>query len=193
MKRVHFLEGLAGAAGELEPTRGFVLGELLERALRQRPGVELVVIDPVSAFLNGYAARSREKLAALQGLAARYGAAFILVAGLRESAGAKAAAGGPGQAPAAGIGWPGLVAAARSVWVLTCDPDDPLRRLFMPAKNNLGAETRGYAWWLARGKVQWEAARVERAGAGRLGADPAPGRRLAAAFIADFLKDGPRM
>ena len=92
-------------------------------------------------------------------------------------------------------GSPGLVAAARSVWVLTCDPDDPLRRLFMPAKNNLGVEARGYAWRLAGGKGQWEVNRVEKAGAGGAGsgADPARGRRLAAAFIADFLQGGPRM
>jgi hypothetical protein len=57
--------------------------------------------------------------------------------------------------------------------------------------NNLGNPGPGYAWRLAGGKVQWEAQRVERAAAAR--PDLAPGRRLAAAFMADFLKDGPRM
>ena len=124
-------------------------------------------------------------LAALQGLAGRCGAAFILVAGLRDSAGSKAAA----TRQAAVTHSPGLAAAARSVWVLSRDPDDPLRRLFISAKNNLGAEARGYAWRLAGGKVQWEAERIEKP----VAPEPARGRRLAAAFIADFLKDGPRM
>jgi hypothetical protein len=71
------------------------------------------------------------------------------------------------------------------------------RRLFMPAKNNLGGESRGYAWTIAEGKVRWEAGQLERAGyfdslleeAGRFA-----GKSDAAAtgFIADFLNDGPR-
>jgi len=187
LKRVHLLEDVTGPTGE--PSRAFVLGGLLDRGLRQCPGVKLVVIDPLSAFLN--AASSRAGLAVLQGLASRCGAAFVLVTELRESAAAKAAATGSG--PPAVTGLPGLVSAARSVWVLSCDADDPLRRLFMPAKNNLGTLARGYAWRLADGKVQWEPKRMERAGAGRMAADPARARRLAAAFIADFLKDGPRM
>ena len=62
LKRVHFLEGLvSGSAGEPEPARRFALGDLLEQALRQRAGVKLVVIDPVSAFLSDRAARSRAR------------------------------------------------------------------------------------------------------------------------------------
>jgi hypothetical protein len=91
----------------------------------------------------------------------------------------------------------GLVSAARHIWVVARDHTAEQRRLFMPAKNNLGGESRGYAWTIAEGKVRWEAGRLERAGyfdslleeAGRFA-----GKSDAAAtgFIADFLNDGPR-
>jgi hypothetical protein len=91
----------------------------------------------------------------------------------------------------------GLVSAARHIWVVARDHTAEQRRLFMPAKNNLGGESRGYAWTIAEGKVRWEAGQLERAGyfdslleeASRFA-----GKSDAAAtgFIADFLNDGPR-
>jgi hypothetical protein len=232
LRRVHFLEGftradacaddagLSGRGAHLLLTPGGV--PLLDRALRRLPEVKLVVFDPVSAFLDGAGngTRARHVLSALQALAERCGAAFVLVAGLRDGAakGRLAVA-----APA------GLVSAARHVWVVARDrtaeqrpstdstsspradstslpradstslprAGSGVRRLFMPAKNNLGGESRGYAWTIAEGKVRWEAGRLGQAGffdslveeAGRFA-----GKRDAAAtgFIADFLNDGPR-
>ena len=115
-------------------------------------------------------------LARLRRLAGRCGAAFIGVSDLRESAGTKAAAGAvPATARA-------LMSAARSVWMVSCDPEDPQRRLFMPGKNNLAAPGPGYAWRLAGGKVQWEvAARGKARPAGPHARSPAGGgvhRRL---------------
>jgi putative DNA primase/helicase len=178
------LRGPAAAADRL-----FTLGGLaqLERALRQRPEVELVVVDPVSAFLDagGSAARLAGMLSALQGLAQRCGAAFILVTALREAA---------GGAPLARAGSAGLMSAARSVWVLTRDPGQEQRRLFTPAKNNLGADGAGYAWRLVDGKVQWESKPLEKAApADDAGRSRRRRETLAAAFIADFLAGGPRM
>ena len=59
MRRVHFLEAFVGA-DEPEAVRATSLNDLLERGLRQRPGVKMVVIDPVWAFLDPYAGRGRE-------------------------------------------------------------------------------------------------------------------------------------
>ena len=236
LRRVHFLEGFADAAAEHAVSSGkgahLLLTPgglpLLERALRRLPEVKLIVFDPVSAFLDsgGNGTKARYVVAALQALAERCGAAFVLVAGLRDSA---------AKGRLAVVGPPALVSAARHLWVVARDhtaerpstdstdstgspqasssqagspqasssqassprASSGLRRLFMPARNNLGGESRGYAWEIIDGKVRWEAGQLERAGyfdplveEGRRSA----GQRDAAAttFIADFLKDGPR-
>jgi len=202
LRRVHFLQGFAradvcaamddpgpsGRGAHLLLTPGGL--PLLERALRPLPEVKLVVFDPVSAFLDsaGNGTKARHVLSALQALAERCGAAFVLVAGLRDSAArGRLAVAGPA----------GLVSAARHLWVVARDRTAGQRRLFMPAKNNLGGESRGYAWMIADGKVRWEPGQLERAGyfdtlveAGHRSV--AQRDAAAAAFIADFLKDGPR-
>ena len=241
LRRVHFLQGftradadactnhagLSGTGAHLLLTPGGV--PLLDRALRRLPEAKLVVFDPVSAFLDGgNGTRARHVLSALQDLAERCGAAFVLVAGLRD---------GTAKGRLAVAAPAGLVSAARHLWVVARDraaeqrpsadstgsadstssprasspqassarassglrpsTSSGLRRLFMPARNNLGGESHGYAWTIAEGKVRWEASRLERAGffdslleeASRFA-----GQRDAAAtgFIADFLNDGPR-
>jgi len=135
LQRVHFLEGWNGALAD-EPTLrdwteppalrgGFV--PALARALSERPSVNLVVIDPVSAFLDVGAkgGPARAVLSAMQALAREYDAAIVLVTHLRTVS----ARGTLGV-----VGSDGLVSAARMVWVLTRDPHDRQRRLFMPAK-----------------------------------------------------------
>ncbi len=152
--------------------------------------MELVVIDPVSAFFDVGArgGRARAVLSGLQALAREHSTAIVLVAHLRTAS---------TRATLDVAGADGLVAAARMVWVVKRDPNDPRRRLFLPAKNNLDDECPGFAWRLMGGKVHWEPGRVECGPAGELVDDlsRARGRReaLASAFIADFLKDGPRM
>ena len=181
LRRVHFVGGVV-YDNDTDPSYS-ELGLLgaLEEALRSRPGVKLVVVDPVADFLEARRpGRRTDMLTALGQLADRYGAAFVLVADLAERS---------GKWPLAGIG-PALVAAARSVWVVSRDGDEPGRRLFLPAKNNLGAECSGHAWRPADGKVQWEPKPLPAGGEESLGQRA---KRLAAAFIADFLKDGPRM
>jgi hypothetical protein len=169
LRRVHFLEGFARAdayagtndAGPSGTGAHLLLTPdgvpLLERALRPLPEVKLVVFDPVSAFLDsaGNGTKARHVLSALQALAERCGAAFVLVAGLRDSA-------AKGRLAVAGPA--GLVSAARHLWVVARDRTAEQRRLFMPAKNNLGGESRGYAWTIAGGKVRWEPGQLERAG-----------------------------
>jgi hypothetical protein len=158
-------------------------------ALDERRNVKLVGIDPVSAFLDvGRGDRARAVLSALQALARESATAIVLITHLRTAF---------QKGTLAVVGADGLVAAARMVWVLTRDPHDQHRRLFLPAKNNLDGECPGFAWRLAGGKVQWEAGRVECGPAGELVDHVGRAREkrdtLAAAFIADFLARGPRM
>jgi putative DNA primase/helicase len=90
LRRVHFLQGFARADAYAGPNDAGPSGTgahllltpggvpLVERALRRLPEVKLVVFDPVSAFLDGAGTRARHVLSALQALAERCGAAFVL-------------------------------------------------------------------------------------------------------------------
>jgi hypothetical protein len=197
LERVHFLEGWNGALDKepstkywAEPAgaRGGLL-PALANALDERRKVKMVVVDPVSAFLDvGRGDRARAVLSGLQALARECATAIVLITHLRTAY---------QKGTLAVVGADGLVAAARMVWVLTRDPHDRQRRLFLPAKNNLDGECPGFAWRLAGGRVQWEAGRVECGPAGELVDHLGRAREkrdaLAAAFIADFLAPGPRM
>jgi RecA-family ATPase len=77
--------------------RGFTLGDMgaLEETLGKLVGVRMVIIDPVSAFLNGADSHKdasvRELLTPLQQLAERKNIAVVMVAHVNKSRGVKAA------------------------------------------------------------------------------------------------------
>jgi putative DNA primase/helicase len=92
LTRVHFVEDFAVSnADDRGPAAVFTLADVtaLDRELDRRHGVRLVVIDPVSAFVDaGQAnggARLRRFMAPLRELAARRSVAVILVAHLRKA------------------------------------------------------------------------------------------------------------
>ena len=182
LRRVHFVDGLA-QVDEEEGWRTSIPGVVpaLDTAMRRHRGIKLAIIDPAADFLGRCSGVAlADALTALQSLARRYGVALVLVADTREGSRAPLAA----TLPAA------LASAARSVWVLSRDEYNEQRRLFVPAKNNLSAECDGHAWRLVDGKVQWEANAVA---SGCRGGAGGRAKRQAAAFLADFLRDGPRM
>jgi putative DNA primase/helicase len=49
-----------------------------------------------------------------------------------------------------------FAAAARAVWAISKDADDPERRLFLPAKLNLAKDPDGLAYRIVDGRVVWE-------------------------------------
>ena len=182
LRRVHF------------PRWPFSLDDLapLERELHRRPETRLVVVDPVSAFTGGAEGNNgamRRLLSPLTELAARRDVAMLLLHHLRKA---------PASCSVhAVLGSVALAAAARSVWLLTKDPDDPERRRLTVAKNNLGQGRHGYAWRLVAERVTWEPGRLEMDADAALtdagGLDERASRQdLAAAFLSDCLKDGPR-
>lgn len=130
---------------------------VLERAIESIDDCKLVVIDPISAFTGGTDTHNnadvRGLLAPLAELAQRYGAAIVGVTHLNK---------GAGQAMYRIMGSLAFTAAARSVLAVAKDQDDPLRRLVMPVKNNLGNDLTGLAYKIgtdaANGApvVQWE-------------------------------------
>jgi putative DNA primase/helicase len=93
-----------------------------------------------------------------------------------------------------------FAAAARAVWAVTKDPDDPQRRLFLPAKLNLACDPDGLAYRIDDGRVVWEYEPVklhaDDAFAAEARAAKGPDhrgveRREATAWLNNQLADGP--
>jgi putative DNA primase/helicase len=102
----------------------------------------LVIIDPITAYLGDADshknAEVRALLAPLSEMAAAQRVAVIAVSHLTKSSGMDALLRVQGSI--------GFAAAARAVWGVAKDKDNPARRLFMPLKNNLGTDTNGFAY-----------------------------------------------
>jgi hypothetical protein len=105
------------------------------------------------------------------------------------------------------IGSIAFVAAARAAFIVTRDPDsdDPARRLFVQAKNNLAVDSGGLAFRVEQrllendivaSAVMWEGERINRTADDILAAtrDPndRPERSEAEEFLRDTLASGPR-
>ena len=132
----------------------------LEAALIARPDCKLVVIDPIGSFLGGTTDSHRDNevravLAPVAALAAKYGAAVLVVAHRRKSVGANADEMALGSRAFTGI--------ARTVWHLSRDKENKDRRLLLPGKNNLSAEGDGLAFTIGGdpAAISWEHAPVQ--------------------------------
>lgn len=129
----------------------------LEQCLVQWPEVRLIVIDPISAYCGSTDSHNnaevRALLAPLADLAGRHRVAVLAVTHLSKSGGPKAVYRAMGSLA--------FAAASRAVWAIVKDPDDPLRRLFLPAKLNLGEEPTGLAYRVVDGRIEWEPDPVE--------------------------------
>ena len=124
----------------------------LERAIELLGDCRLVIIDPVTAYLGDRhdshkAADVRSLLAPLCELAARHRVAVLAVSHLNK---------GDGAAMYRTMGSLAFVAAARSVWCVSRDRENPERRLLLPIKNNLGNDRSGLAYAIVDGMVEWE-------------------------------------
>lgn len=127
----------------------------LEDALSKIRDAKLVIIDPISAYLgntdSNVNAKVRGLLAPLAALAANDGVAVLAVTHLRKSSGA---------AVHRAIASIAFAAAARAVWAVAPDPEDPERRLMVPVKQNLAANIGGLAFRVEAPKglarVAWE-------------------------------------
>lgn len=144
--RVHILTAVRepDKDGRLK-ARGLSLREdlaALERKLLDLKDCRLLVIDPVTAYLDGTDshknAEVRALLAPLTEVAQRHGVAVIAVTHLNK--------GGGQSAMYRAMGSLAFVAAARAVFVATKDKDNESRRLVLPVKNNLGNDQTGVAY-----------------------------------------------
>ena len=178
--------------------RGFTLAHhlpQLEKVVRELTDCRLIVIDPISGFLGDTDSHKnadvRALLSPLKELAEKNHTAVLMVTHLAKGTG--------GKSIYRSMGSLAFTAAARAAWHVTKDPDDPIRRLILPAKMNLAADPTGLAYRIEDGGVHWEADPV------RMTADDVLARELhqhadghgserqeAEAWIREYLADGPR-
>jgi AAA domain len=170
----------------------------LEGYVKDR-GAALVVIDPLMAFLSGQVDAHRDQdvrraLASMAAMAARTGAAVLIVRHLNKTSG--------GNPLYRGGGSIGIVGAARAGLLAAPDPDDEHRRILAVTKSNLAAMPEALAYRLAPdeqygvARVVWEGATTHTA-ADLLRVRPreddgeAPAREEAETVLREILADGP--
>ena len=136
--------------------------EGLGNLVRQTPDCRLITIDPISAYLGGTDSHNnadiRALLTPLAAMASKYKVAIVVITHLNKSSQANALYRASGSLA--------FVAAARAVFSVVKDPDDPDRRLFLPIKNNLGDDKTGFAYQIITASndapvIEWESDLVE--------------------------------
>lgn len=144
--KIEILEAIRTETEEGEEiTRGFDISSDITQLIvlmRQIGDVRLVIIDPISAYMGTLDSHKnsdvRGAMARLKDVASEMGAGILIVNHLNKSQGQDALLKSQGSV--------GFVAAARAVWGVAKDKENPQRRLFMPLKNNLGTDETGLAY-----------------------------------------------
>lgn len=112
---------------------------------------QLVIIDPINAYLGGIDAHKdtaiRSVLGPLAALAERHNVAILVLRHLTKNAASKTIYRGMG-----GIGY---TAAARVEWLVGRNPDKPEERIIAIVKNNLAPPAKSVAFELRDGQFFW--------------------------------------
>lgn len=167
MDRIYILDTVTDS-DKKEPRTFSLKNDIYKLAsmLEEIDDVSLVIIDPISAYTAGVDnhkdADLRQILSPLSKLAEKYNVAIVGIAHLNK--------GGEGkEAITRTSGSMALIAAARAAWYVIRDDATPDRRLFVPAKNNIGKDDVGYAFHvlpktlqsgIETSYVKWETATV---------------------------------
>jgi RecA/RadA recombinase len=151
--RVHALTTLRTPDGNNEPFSLEYL-PLLEDAVSQVGDVKLIIIDPITSYVGGRIddhknAQLRVMLQPLAAMAEECNIAIITVTHLNKGASANAINRVTGSLA--------YIALARAAWLITRDPEDRLRRLFLSIKNNLAPDPTGLAYRVIKDQgIEWE-------------------------------------
>lgn len=172
----------------------------LEQAIQGVPECQLVVIDPITAYLGSVDSHKnadiRGLLAPLSQLAAKHGVAVVAVTHLNKNGG--------GAAIYRTMGSLAFTAAARAAWAVSKDKNLPTRRLLLPIKSNIAPDTGGLAYRIQADGVSispvvvWEPNPVNVSADDALAGERGMGggrteRDAAADWLRDFLADGPKL
>jgi putative DNA primase/helicase len=151
VSKIYFLEAIQ--IGD-EYERAFSLKDDIERlseVAEELGDLKLIIIDPISSYLAGTDSHNsgdiRAALDPLKVLAERTGAAVLLINHLNK---------GSGAAIHRTCGSVAITAMTRTSWAIAKDRDDPLRRLVLPIKSNIGPDEHGMAYRIVDGRLEWE-------------------------------------
>ncbi len=178
LERITFFDAVREFDKNGSPHDGAVCLDRHIDALREalmKCKAQLVIIDPISAFLgtadSHVNSEVRGLLAALGRLAAELRVAVLVVSHLNKGSGNSAAYRITGSLA--------FVAAARAVFAVAKDPQDSERRLVLPIKSNLGPDTYGYAYRVSVADndapcIRWDDERVTQTAEEILSGTPSP-------------------
>ncbi len=146
MSKVQNMSFAAGKNGEKVAFSFIHHLKLLDEHLQKNPQVQLIIVDPMTAFFSGLvnpndAGDVRTALAPVIDVLARHEVAMLGLMHLNKNEGASAGARFSGSGA-----W---VQVARSVWFIDRDHDNENRRVFLPVKNNLGRDDCGHSFDVA--------------------------------------------
>ena len=199
LARVHWLEAVrvvqrAGKQGERTFSLEVDIAALYD-AIKQHPDVRLIVIDPLSAYLGGTESQKnaevRVLLAPLKGFTAQTGVTVLGITHFRKSS---------GPAIHRSIDSIAFVAAARAVWGVAVDPNDPDKRIMLRIKGNLSRDPGGLAYRIkvdcGLPRIAWEQGAVNLRADDVLGGldsrEDGSERQEAAQWLREFLAAGPK-
>ena len=130
----------------------YMLGTYLDGLRNMGQPVRLIVIDPASVFLDipdgKRDIKLRGMIAKLRDLAARSGTAILFLAHPSNSGNGKRSS---------SLSIPRALAdAARSIWMIVRDIDEPERRLLLPVSTNLCETPDGFGFTIRDNRIEWE-------------------------------------
>ena len=145
-QRIHIIHAIRNNSANGSSTeRMFSLSkdiQVLEGVLSSMKECRLLIIDPISAYIDGIDSYKnsavRGLLAPLSAIAAKYHIAIILVTHLNKGNSTNAL-----YRPMESLAF---IANARSSYIVTKNKDNPEARLFLPIKNNLSEDNTGLSF-----------------------------------------------
>ena len=145
-----------------------------------------MAFDPIQAFMGSINISSandvREVMQKLNDFAERTDCAIVLIGHLNKNSGGI-------NALYRSLGSIDIVAAARSVLILTTNPNNPDNRIMVPLKSNLAKIGKSIIYDLDNGAVKWIGLSDVKA-ADLSSSDPAPAFKNACDFLTECLAHG---